>query len=104
MRRKRAQTALNADHARDILRTMKSAFAIMALLLACPALCASDAQRILDAFNAARPSERDLGVFKLDWADSLKDAKARAAKERRPIFFVSTTQLKEAGNLRDGHC
>ena len=84
---------------------MKPALAALVVGCAFPVLShASDTQRILDAFSAARPAERDLGVFKLDWADSLKDAKARAAKERRPIFFVSTTQLKEAGNLRDGHC
>ncbi|MBM3875680.1 MAG: hypothetical protein FJ386_03050 [Verrucomicrobia bacterium] len=83
---------------------MKSSLAILAFCLACPVLRAGDAQRILDAFNAARPAERELGVFKLDWADSLKDAKTRATRERRPVFFVTTTQLKEAGNLRDGHC
>jgi len=63
-----------------------------------------EAQRILEAFQAARPPDRDLGVFRLDWAASLKDARARAAKERRPIFFVSTMQLKEAGDLKGGHC
>ena len=31
-------------------------------------------------------------------------ATARAAKEKRPIFFVSTMQLKDAGDLRGGHC
>lgn len=59
---------------------------------------------ILAAYEAARPSDREMGVFRLDWADSFKHAKARAAKEKRPIFLVCTTQLKEAGNLREGHC
>ncbi len=76
----------------------------LALCLALPLLQDAAAQGIMEAFNAARPSDTDLGVFKLDWADCLKDAKARAAKEKRPIFFVGTTQLKDAGNLRDGHC
>ena len=61
-------------------------------------------RRVLDAYEAARPGESDLGVFKLDWADSLKDARERAVREKRPIFFVSTTQLKDAGDLRGGHC
>ena len=61
-------------------------------------------RRVLDAYEAARPGESDLGVFKLDWADSLKDARQRAAREKRPIFFVSITQLKDAGDLRGGHC
>jgi hypothetical protein len=62
------------------------------------------ARRVLDAYRAARPAEKDLGVFMLDWAGSLKEARTRAAREKRPIFFVSTTQLKDAGDLRGGHC
>lgn len=62
------------------------------------------AARIRAACEAARPTDADLGIFRLDWAESLKDAKARAAHEQRPIFFVSTTQLKDAGDLRGGHC
>jgi len=61
-------------------------------------------RRTLDAFKTARPAENELRVFQLDWASSLQDAKARALKEDRPIFFVSTTQLEDAGNLRGGHC
>ena len=59
---------------------------------------------ILKAYDAARPADHELGVFRLDWADSFNDAKTRAAREKRPIFLVCTTQLKDAGNLRDGHC
>ena len=65
---------------------------------------AAQEQDILKAYEAARPADHELGVFQLDWADSFKEAKARAAREKRPIFLVSTTQLKDAGNLRDGHC
>ena len=65
---------------------------------------AAQEQDILKAYEAARPADHALGVFQLDWADSFKDAKGRAAKEQRPIFLVCTTQLKDAGNLRDGHC
>ena len=65
---------------------------------------AAEEEDILKAYEAARPADRDLGVFQLDWADSFKQAKARAAREQRPIFLVCTTQLKDAGNLRDGHC
>jgi hypothetical protein len=63
-----------------------------------------EASRILDAYEAARPADEELGLFRLDWAGSLKEAKARAVKEGRPIFFVSTTQLERAGDLRGGHC
>ena len=79
---------------------------LLAVFFAAVLLSAQAAQEqdILKAYQAARPADHELGVFQLDWADSFKDAKARAAKEKRPIFFVCTTQLKDAGNLRDGHC
>jgi hypothetical protein len=70
-----------------------------------PATAADPAvTRVLDAYQAARPTANELRVFLLDWAGSLKEAKERAAKEKRPIFFVSTTQLEDAGDLRAGHC
>lgn len=61
-------------------------------------------EQVLTAFNAARPQDRELRVFQLDWAPSLAEAKKRAAKETRPIFFVSTLQLEDAGDLKGGHC
>lgn len=80
---------------------MRIFLACFAVTVACSA---GTGEEILAAYEAARPAGRDLGVFQLDWADSFKDARARAAKEKRPIFLVCTTQLKEAGNLREGHC
>ena len=77
---------------------------LLAFFIAALASQATQPEEILKAYAAARPADHELGVFQLDWADSFKDAKARAAKEKRPIFLVCTTQLKDAGNLRDGHC
>jgi hypothetical protein len=76
----------------------------LAFFVAAFASQAAQDDDILQAFAAARPADHELGIFQLDWADSFKDAKARAAREKRPIFLVCTTQLKDAGNLRDGHC
>ena len=81
-----------------LLRLLLAFFAVVL------ASSAAQEEDILKAYEAARPADRDLGVFQLDWADSFKQAKARAAREQRPIFLVCTTQLKDAGNLRDGHC
>ena len=69
-----------------------------------PAPDAARARQIVESYQAARPTDSELALFQLDWAANLKEAKARAAKEKRPIFFVSTTQLKDAGDLRGGHC
>ena len=77
---------------------------LIAFFPAVLAVSAAEPADILKGYHAARPADCELGVFQLDWADSFKDAKARALKEKRPIFLVSTTQLKDAGNLRNGHC
>lgn len=63
-----------------------------------------DADAILKAYEAARPADRDLAVYTLDWAPDFKAARERAAKEGVPLFFVATTQLEDAGNLISGHC
>lgn len=74
----------------------------MAVLLALALL--QDADAVLKAYEAARPPDRELALFSLDWAPDFKTARERAAKEKVPIFFVATTQLEDAGNLQSGHC
>ena len=41
-------------------------------------------KRILARYQAIRPAAKDLGMYRLDWADSLGVALKRAAKENRP--------------------
>lgn len=76
----------------------------MTLLLALALLAQDDAGRILEKYRAARPTDEALGIYRLDWADDLKSALERAKTERRPIFFVATQQLEDAGSLYNGHC
>jgi hypothetical protein len=61
-----------------------------------------DVQKVLDKYRAARPGAKDLAIFQLDWAPTLKDAKARAAREERPIFLIVVTN--SFGNMHSGHC
>jgi hypothetical protein len=61
-----------------------------------------DVQKVLDRYRAARPEARDLAIFRLDWAPTLKDARAKAARERRPIFLIVVTN--SFGNMHSGHC
>jgi hypothetical protein len=61
-----------------------------------------DVQKVLDKYRAARPDAKDLAIFQLDWTPTLKDAKARAAKEERPIFLIVVTN--SFGDMRSGHC
>ena len=39
-----------------------------------------DIQKVLDKYQSARPQDKDLMVYRLDWVPSLKEAKKKAAK------------------------
>jgi RNA polymerase sigma factor (sigma-70 family) len=62
----------------------------------------SEVQKILDKYHSFRPDDKDLAIFQLDWAPTLKDAKERGAREKRPIFLLVVTN--SFGNLYTGHC
>ena len=78
----------------------------MKKLLLLLALVSQDAavQKILDKAKAARPTDADLAFYSLDWAPTLKEAKARAAKEGRPVFFVWVTNITAHDDFFTGHC
>jgi hypothetical protein len=61
-----------------------------------------DVRKVLDKYCAARPDAKDMAIFQLDWTPTLKDAKARAAKEERPIFLIVVTN--SFGDMQSGHC
>jgi hypothetical protein len=80
------------------------------LCLACLATFGLSAQaqepqvrRIQEQFAAARPSEKSLAFYTLDWAMSLADAKERARKEDRPILLVLNTNITAGTNFFSGH-
>lgn len=58
-------------------------------------------QQVIEKVRALRPSDDELAIYRLAWAPTIKEAKARAAKEQRPIFLVVTTNY---GSLYTGHC
>lgn len=54
-------------------------------------------ERVLAEYTKARPAEKELAIYALDWAPGLKEAKER----KRPIcLFVVTNSY---GNLYTGH-
>ena len=57
---------------------------------------------VLTKYESIRPREKDLAIYRLDWAPTLKDAKTRAAKEGRPVFLMVVTN--SFGNLYTGNC
>lgn len=62
----------------------------------------ADAQKILDKYQAIRPDADDLAIYGLDWMPSLRAAREKAAKEKRPILLMVVHN--SYGNLYTGHC
>jgi hypothetical protein len=78
----------------------------LVVLAACalPAAAQNDAARqILARFEGAKPDANRLAFYSLDWAMSLKDAKARATKEGRLILVVLNTNITAGTNFFSGH-
>ena len=61
-----------------------------------------DVRTILDKYRLARPADKDLAIFQLDWVPTLQEATQRAARQRRPILLLVVTN--SYGNLFTGHC
>ena len=59
-------------------------------------------ERILARYQAIRPATKDLGMYRLDWADSLDVALKRAAKENRPVCLIIIHA--KYGDIASGHC
>jgi hypothetical protein len=60
-------------------------------------------QRVLRQFETAKPTERSMAFYSLDWVANLADAKSRALKEQRPIFLILNTNITAGTNLYSGH-
>lgn len=68
-----------------------------------PASTPDDSVRaVIEKFQAIRPVEKDLAVYGLDWAPTLKEAKVRAEREHRPVLLIVVTN--SFGNIYTGHC
>jgi hypothetical protein len=57
---------------------------------------------VLEKYRKFRPADSELGIYRLSWVATLKEARERAAKEERPIFLLVCTN--SYGNLFTGHC
>jgi cold shock CspA family protein len=51
-----------------------------------------DAGKVLEAYKANLPSDKQLDWYTLDWVNTLGEAKERAAKEKRPILWIQTNK------------
>ena len=59
-------------------------------------------KRILARYQAIRPAAKDLGMYRLDWADSLDIALKRADKENRPVCLIIIHA--KYGDFASCHC
>ena len=78
-----------------------------AIVMACLALALQTpdprVERTLQRFETGKPSAKSLGFFTLDWAMSLKEAKARAKEDKRPILLILNTNITAGTNFFTGH-
>ena len=75
---------------------------LLSLCLTHNSSAAGSPQHILARYQALRPVEKDLGMYRLDWADSLDVALKRAAKEKRPVCLIIIHA--KYGDIASGHC
>jgi thioredoxin-related protein len=58
---------------------------------------------VLKRFDSAKPSEKSLAFYSLDWVCSLADAKKRANVENRFILLILNTNISAHCNFYSGH-
>ena len=85
--------------------TTKHLFAAIVAMACTPGVPGADqrdVQSILDKFQSVRPEAADLAIYELDWAPTLKAAREKAGREKRPILLIVVTN--SFGNMQSGHC
>ncbi|NUN50194.1 MAG: hypothetical protein HUU15_15305 [Candidatus Brocadiae bacterium] len=82
---------------------MTRTLSVLMLLFTLPAAAQSPAaKKTLDRFEQLRPSDADLAMYRLDWAEDLAEATRRAAKEKRPVLLIVIHA--KYGDMITGHC
>ncbi len=83
---------------------MRFALACLSLTLSALPVAAQSAaaQHALVVFYATRPTDDDLGMYRLDWEPTLAKALARGKAEQKPICLVIIHA--KYGDLYTGHC
>lgn len=78
---------------------------LLAVAVAVGAATTPDAavQRIHARYEGARPGEKSLAFYSLDWEMNLASARERARREKRPIFLILNTNITAGTNFFSGH-
>ena len=73
------------------------------LLCALPAAAQNaEASKALARYTELRPADKDLSMYRLDWAPDLAEAQMRASKEKRPVLLIVIHA--KYGDMITGHC
>jgi hypothetical protein len=59
-------------------------------------------RQVLAKYDALRPGDDDLAIYRLDWEESLPTAQRRAGEENRPVCLVIIHA--RYGDITSGHC
>jgi hypothetical protein len=83
---------------------VRLAFVCLCLCLAAIPVAAQSAaaQRALALFHRTRPTDDDLGMYRMDWEPTLAKALERSKAEQRPVCLVIIHA--KYGDLYSGHC
>lgn len=84
--------------------TAWASFLVLACLMSAGAADHNDVQAVLEKYRAALPRESDLAIYQLDWVPTLREAKEKAAQQKRPIVLLVVLQTETYTNLYTGHC
>ena len=66
---------------------MKRTLLLLVFLMATASIASAqdrEARSVLERYEVFRPGARELGMYRLDWAASLEEARERAARENAP--------------------
>ena len=84
---------------------MRCFLAVAVLLAGAAAASAQDAtvDDVLKRFDAAKPGEKALAFYSLDWVCNLAQATERAKAENRFVLVVLNTNITAHCNFYSGH-
>ena len=59
-------------------------------------------KRIHQLYDSTRPADKDLGIYRLDWAMPFETARKKAMDDKKPLVVVAVRN--EHGDSFTGYC
>jgi len=64
----------------------------------------AEVQTVLEKYRAARPTEQELSIWRIDWIPQFAEAREKAGREGRPLLFIWNRNISGPDSLYTGHC